>query len=149
MLIQLVIYDLTFLELSWNWLNDSEIKKLTNTPTFSREDQINWYDTLEIKKDYLIWGVQEGETKIGVCGLKKITKIDCEYWGYIGEKTYWGKGIGRIMMEMLEFRAREMQLQSIWLQVLDDNLRAIKLYEKLGYINEKQIGDLIFMRKLL
>ena len=149
MLIQIVTYDQKFLDLSWNWLNDHEIKKLTNTPTFSRDEQTNWYNNLEFKKDYLIWGVQFAETKIGVCGLKKITKHDCEYWGYIGEKTYWGKGIGRIMMEILEFRARDMQLQSIWLQVLNDNLRAINLYKKLGSTTEKQIGNLIFMRKAL
>ena len=34
-----VEYTEEFLDLSWEWLNDPEIKLLTMTPDFSREDQ--------------------------------------------------------------------------------------------------------------
>lgn len=147
--VRLVTYDRSFLDHSWTWLNDSEIKKLTDTTDFTRETQKRWYDSLPSRNDYKIWGVMADKTSIGVCGLKKITREDCEYWGYIGEKDYWGKGIGRIITELMEKEARGLYLKSIWLQVLRENERAIRLYVKLGYIVESQGQELIFMRKYL
>lgn len=147
--IQIVPYDKIFLDLSWEWLNDPEIKELTNTPDFTKEDQERWFDGIKLKTDYLIWGVETDKIKVGVCGLKNITALDCEYWGYIGDKSYWGKGVGKLVMRLMEEKANEIKLKSIWLQVLQQNLRAIRLYEKLGYIVEKQTSELLFMRKEL
>jgi len=147
--VQLVKYTTTFLEYSWKWLSDPEIKRLTNTPSFSKESQIEWYNSIQSKTDYLIWGLEYQNNPIGVCGLKKITLEDCEYWGYIGEKEYWGKGIGKTMMNILEEKAKKLNLHSIWLQVLKENARAIALYEKSGYKIENEEGKLIFMRKVL
>ena len=147
--IQMVDYDYKFLQYSWDWLNDPEIKKLTNTNDFSIKDQREWFDNLNKSKDYLIWGILADSKPIGACGLKKITKKDCEYWGYIGEKLYWGKGIGKIMLNSLEQIAKEMNLKSIWLKVLKDNIRAINLYKKAGYEVEKEDHELIYMRKFL
>ncbi len=41
MIIQLVKYDIDFLNLSWKWLNDSDLKQLTDTPDFSKNQQKN------------------------------------------------------------------------------------------------------------
>lgn len=147
MKIKIIYYDKKFLNLSWDWLNDSEIKKLTNTPDFKKEDQVKWFESLIAKKDYFIWGVTVDEKPIGVCGIKKITQEDCEYWGYIGEKEYWGKGIGKVIINLMEEEAKKLNLKSIWLQVLENNERAVALYKKTGYIAEKTESGLIFMRK--
>jgi len=136
--VELVPYTEEFLDLSWIWLNDPEIKSLTNTPSFTKEEQISWFNSLPKRKDYKIWGIKLNGTPIGVCGLKNITDIDCEYWGYIGDKKHWGKGIGSKVMELLIEYAKDKNLQSIWLTVLEKNLRAIKLYEKYGFLFETQ-----------
>jgi RimJ/RimL family protein N-acetyltransferase len=147
--IQIVFYDKVFLDLSWKWLNDPEIKALTNTPDFTKEDQKRWFDGIKSKTNYLIWGVEADKKKIGVCGLKNITAIDCEYWGYIGVKSYWGMGIGNYMMKFIENEAGERNLQSIWLQVFENNKNAIKLYDKMNYQVENQKSSMIIMRKIL
>lgn len=147
--IEFTEFTLDFLDLSWKWLNDPEIKALTNTPDFTKEDQKRWFDGLNFKTDYLILGVEADNKKIGVCGLKNITATDCEYWGYIGEKSYWGLGIGLYMMNFIENEAGKKKLQSIWLQVLENNKKAIKLYEKMNYQVENQKGSMIIMRKIL
>lgn len=143
----LVAYDPTFLNLSWNWLNDPEIKKMTHTPDFTREHQQAWFAGLGSKTDYKIWGLQYKGKPIGVCGLKKITGIDAEYWGYIGEKQYWGIGLGSAIMQLIESEAEKAGLHSVWLSVIPENIRAIRLYRKNGYIEENQQGDLLIMRK--
>ena len=147
--IQVVNFDKIFLSHSWEWLNEPELKKLTNTPDFTQEDQLRWYESLKYKNDYLVWGILADSKPIGVCGLKKITQTDCEYWGYIGEKEYWGKGIGKSIMYLLEEEAKKLKLNSIWLQVLQENSRAILLYKKTGYQIDKIERGLIFMRKPL
>ena len=91
--IKFVEYNEIFLEKSWEWLNNKEIKYLTCTPDFTKEQQKKWFLSLKDKKDYFIKGVLYNDTPIGVVGLKNITNTNGEYWGYIGEKEYWNKGI--------------------------------------------------------
>lgn len=143
----LVEFDQLFLDLSWIWLNDSELKRMTNTPDFTREFQKVWFKDINSKTNYLIWGIMHNNIPIGVCGLKNITNFDCEYWGYIGEKNFWGKGFGTVILKLMEEKAKIMKLQSIWLKVVNDNERAITLYNKNGYSKESNNSRLIKMRK--
>lgn len=145
--IKLLRYDLIFLELSWGWLNDPQIKTLTNSSDFTREDQINWYNNLVHINNYKIWGIKYDDFPIGACGLKAISEFDAEYWGYIGEKQYWGMGFGNVILNLIEEKAEEMNLKSLWLRVSCNNLRAIRLYTKNGYIEELNENNLIIMRK--
>lgn len=131
--VQLVSYDQVFLNKSWVWLNDSEIRELTMTPKFSKDQQIQWFNSINEHKDYLIWGIICEKLPIGVCGLKNITENEGEYWGYIGEKSYWGKGIGKIIMNVVINKAKEIKLKKIYLKVNKLNYRAIKLYAKLNF----------------
>ena len=86
-------------------------------------------------------------TPIGVMGLKNITQTQAEYWGYIGEIDFWGKGIGKLMLSHATKVATEFNLKKIYLTVLKDNARAIKLYEHFGFTEnkEKNTNDLFYM----
>ena len=129
----LVDYNLDFLDKSWEWLNDPEIKTLTLTPHFTKEDQINFYNSLPHKADYWIKGIIENGKPIGAMGLKHITKTEAEYWGYIGDKEYWGKGIGSFMMKEAIIKAKAFGLEKIYLKVSAQNTRAKQLYSKMGF----------------
>ena len=149
MKIELVPYDKKFLKLSWTWLNEAEVKALSNTPDFTQDDQIKWFSNLKFKSDYLIWGILADNIKIGACGLKNITKEDCEYWGYIGEKSYWGKGIGKKIIELIVIEAKALHLNSMKLAVLENNSRALSLYSNCNFLIENKIEQLIYMCKTL
>ena len=149
MRIQLVYFDFNYLEHSWCWLHDPEIKRLTDSPKITRKGQKEWFINLKKIDDYLVWGVELDSTPIGACGLKKITDSDCEYWGYIGEKQYWGKGLGTEMMNLLEQKARKLGKSAMWLKVIKENIKAIALYKKQGFITESESESLIVMRKQL
>ncbi|HHQ5461068.1 TPA: GNAT family N-acetyltransferase, partial [Aeromonas hydrophila] len=90
--LELVTYSREFLDLSWYWLNDPEIKKLTGTPTFTRQQQEEFFVSLP-RSNYLVWGLMYQNKPIGVIGLKNIDNVSAEYFGYIGEKNLWGKGL--------------------------------------------------------
>lgn len=145
--VEIVPFDTIFLDKSWLWLKDEEVKRLTNSPDFTKESQINWYNSLSQRKDFEIWGVKADGYPIGVCGLKGIIYNECEYWGYIGEKTYWGKGIGKTILQLMEEKAKEKGIKIIFLKVIKDNDRAYNLYIKSGYLITEEIGSLIVMKK--
>lgn len=126
-------YTQEFLDCSWEWLNDPEVKALTVTPDFSREQQLAWYATLAAKKDYLIWGVRLDDNPVGVFGVKNINGGSGEYWGYIGCKELWGGGIGTWMMQQVLHLSAKAGLSRIYLKVLKSNVAAIRLYEKMKF----------------
>lgn len=147
--IKLVDYTVDYLELSWKWLNDPEIKALTNTPDFSPQQQLKWFNSLASKHDYFIRGIEFSNIKIGVCGLKNITQSDAEYWGYIGDKQYWRKGIGTLILLEMEKQAKDFDVKSVWLNVLINNANAIQLYTKSGYFVESINERIQKMRKTI
>lgn len=122
-----------FFHASIGWLSDPEIKKFMNVPDSSSEDQMAWFKTLSSKKDYFIWGIGIDNQKVGAFGLKNIINKQAEFWGYIGERKYWGKGIGNWMLQTAQAKAEELKIDEIHLKVLTDNYKAINLYFKHGF----------------
>lgn len=138
------------LEKSWEWLNDPEIKRLTNTPDFDRDDQVEWFNGLSSRTDYYIQSVSCNGVIVGACGLKKITTHDAELWMYIGEKAYWGKTIGIQMLEHVIEYARLINLNSIYGKYMKFNHSSINLGKRFGFVYERDISDeMILMRLIL
>ena len=147
--VEFLPYEEAFLSLSWDWLTDPEIKALTMTPDFDRAAQARWYESLPGRSDYLIWGVRHAGKPVGVCGLKGIAEGAGEYWGYIGDKSCWGRGIGGRMVGFVEEAARGRGLERLWLKVWDRNPRARRLYERLGFRLDRVEGDVVILSKPL
>jgi len=59
----------------------------------------------------------------------------------IGDKNYWGKGYGTEAVNILtNYCFSMMSVESIWLKVLPSNARAIKCYEKCGFVKTGQLA---------
>jgi RimJ/RimL family protein N-acetyltransferase len=98
------------------------------------------------RKDYYIRGIQYNGIPIGAVGIKKIFNDSGEYWGYIGEKEYWGKGIGKLMlMQMVKDARTIFSLKNLYLKVLHVNERAIGLYKSLGFTIVSDDGSFYIM----
>ena len=56
-------------------------------------------------------------------------------------QDYWGRGLGRALIDAVEEQAREAQALHLVLRVVDNNPRAQRLYDHLGYkhIRERDI----------
>ena len=109
---------------------------MTDTPAFTEEQQRNWFESLSGRSDYLIWGVVCDGRPIGACGLKHVTATDAEYWGYIGDKSFWGHGYGQSMVAFCLDKAHARGLQRVYLRVLSSNVRAQRLYQRMGFTVE-------------
>lgn len=134
-MIELVTFDEQFLDLSYVWLTDKELIELVDGPKkITRRDQILWFEQLQLDQTYKIWGIKFDGSPIGACGIKHIdySKLTGEYWGYIGDKSYWG-GKGHDLMQLTYSKAYNLGLKSIYLNVLKTNKRALQLYISEGF----------------
>jgi len=143
----LVPFDRDFLERSFLWLNDPEIRFLTDTPVVVRDAQEAWFVGLPSRKDYAVWGIRADGEPVGVCGIKHICGEEGEFFGYLGEKAYWGRGVGTRMMALTEEKARERGLKRLRLTVLNENERALGLYGKCGYRGDRSDEKYTYMSK--
>ena len=80
--------------------------------------------------------------------LTKITKNRASYEIFIGDKKFWGKGLGTIASKIsvlyakLYFKSKELNLK-----VHEDNISALKMYKKSGFkIASKLNNNLILMK---
>jgi len=137
-----VEYDNRFFVLSKDWLEDQQIKRLTMTPETSESSRKLWFESLRMRKDYYIQGVTVDEVPIGAVGIKHIDlqKATGEYWGYIGEKAYIGKGIGHVMVSQMIDKAKELGLRTMYLRVAEYNERAIRLYHNTDSKKQRRLG---------
>src|SRR5689334_4100318 len=142
---KVVTFDERFLAYSWKWLNDPEIKRLTMSPDFTKETQLNWYRSLSQRQDYLVWGVELDGEPAGVFGIKNIQPPQGEYWGYIGDKTLWGRGLGMFLVDAAFERAKTIGLSNLCLKVWRPNVRARKMYEKMGFQYRSEEQDVVWM----
>lgn len=144
--IELVEFNVDFFDLSKEWLSDIEINHLTNAGQLpSEEKRLLWFVSLPSRSDYLIWGVKYNGRPIGVSGLKQITNNRAEYWGYIGDKTLWGRGLGKEMLCETLQKAKERGLSGVYLKVRKFNQRAFHLYLKFGFKIDKEESDVYCM----
>lgn len=142
----LVDYDTSYFNLSKVWLLDNNLSHLIHAGSLpSDEERKQWFASLKSRTDYLIWGVKYCGSPVGVCGLKKIANGQAEYWGYIGEKNLWGKGLGKTMMAEIFKKAKELELSRVYLRVRKYNPRAYKMYLKTGFVVDEENDDVYCM----
>lgn len=84
----------------------------------------------------------EHDAKEGIIGHVGLYQLDHrirsgEFAILIGDRNYWGQGLGEIATRfMIEYGFTQLNLNRIQLEVLTSNHRAIRLYEKTGFVVE-------------
>ena len=76
---------------------------------------------------------------VGDCGLRFIDwkSRKAEFFITIGEKQFWDKGLGSDALRIvIRLAFDKMNLNRLWLTVLVDNPRAVRCYEKCGFVRE-------------
>jgi RimJ/RimL family protein N-acetyltransferase len=141
-MLRLVPYDRQYLDLSWTWLNDPEVKAMTLTPDFTRAQQEAFFATLPTRTDYHIWGVEvDGGTPVGAAGIKHVKGHSGEFWCYIGERSMWGRGLGSMILEACAEQAQVIGLTELFMVAASDNQRSIGAFEKSGFVRDGEGSD--------
>jgi RimJ/RimL family protein N-acetyltransferase len=127
------------------WLNDPEIYQgLSMHAPLSMAEEESWFDNmLKSPQDERPLCIEakgdDGWQLIGNSGFFEIhwRNRSAELGIFIGDKTYWNQGYGsEVMGLLLRHGFSTLNLHRIYLRVFEDNPRAIRSYEKAGFVHE-------------
>ena len=127
------------------WLNDPEVRAglLLHLP-LSLEDEENWFENMlkqPAAEHPLVIEVRQGDDwkAIGNCGFHRIDwRVRAGEVGiFIGDKSCWDQGYGtQVMRLLLRHGFNTLNLNRVLLEVYENNPRAIRAYEKAGFVHE-------------
>ena len=89
-------------------------------------------DELECNNSYVIVAKNVENTIVGFAGLKIILD-EADIMNIVVKKEFRHHGIGSILLENLINYSKEMNLKTITLEVNENNLSAIRLYDKFSF----------------
>jgi RimJ/RimL family protein N-acetyltransferase len=135
------------------WVNDPEVTiGLALYLPMSMVDEENWFNSLakrDPKEKPLAIEVRKGKTwkLIGNCAVFDIDPVNssAELGIMIGDKSEWNKGYGSEVMTLLVRHCFEtLNLNRAFLRVYTDNIRAVRSYEKAGFILEGRLREAVY-----
>lgn len=130
------------------WINDPEVRDgIAMYIPFSMYEEEKWYESTMAKpaaEHPMVIEIKNGDTwiPIGDCGFFELDLRNRrgELGILIGAKEYWNQGYGSEAVQlMLKHGFNTLNLNRIYLRVFDDNKRAIRAYEKTGFIHEGRL----------
>jgi RimJ/RimL family protein N-acetyltransferase len=135
------------------WLNDPDvIYGLMVRIPFSLEEEQTWFEGLaklpQAERPLVIEIQQAGEWRmIGNTSFHNISTVDhaAEFGIMVGDKTVWNQGYGSEAAKlMLQHGFENLNLHRIYLRVYENNPRAIRSYEKVGYVHEGRMRQAVY-----
>jgi diamine N-acetyltransferase len=135
------------------WLNDPEVRLgLELFLPFSLVEEERWYERMldsPAAEHVLVIEANDQDTwrAIGTCGLHNIDwrARAAEAGISIGDKTCWNLGYGTdVMRLLLQHGFDTLNLNRVYLRVFANNLRAIRCYEKAGFVLEGRLRQAHF-----
>ena len=127
------------------WVNDPEVTEgLTLFLPMSSVDEDKWFETImknPQEEKPLVIEMKDGDDYrlIGNSGFLEFDWIarSAEVGIMIGDKSVWNQGYGtEVMALLLRHGFQTLNLNRICLRVYDNNKRAIRTYEKAGFVHE-------------
>jgi RimJ/RimL family protein N-acetyltransferase len=135
------------------WLNDPDVRAgLMIVLPLSMAEEEEWFENM-LKRPQaehpLTIEILQGEEwlPVGNCGFNNIdwrSRV-AEVGIFIGDKRFWNQGYGTEAMRLvLKTGFETHNLNRIYLQVYENNLRAIRAYEKAGFVHEGRKRQAMF-----
>jgi RimJ/RimL family protein N-acetyltransferase len=123
-------------------MNDKEVVRYMEVfNDYSKEDLENYLRSAEKDNALLFWAihVKANAKHIGNIKIDPINRYHGygEYGIMMGDKSEWGKGYAsEATKTVIEYCFKQEGLRKIVLGVVEDNLPAVNLYKKLGFVTE-------------
>ncbi len=133
------------------WLNDHEVTQHLEAGAFpsTLQDLETYYQSMTGSKSEVIFAIADGKSHrhIGNAKLGPINWVHrrAMYGIMIGEKEFWGRGIGKeVTRLMVEYGFLRLNLHRINLGVLAEHQAAIRCYEAVGFKAEGKFREEMF-----
>ncbi len=133
------------------WVNDEEVNAgLMLVMPLSLTDEETWFEKNQQRELYTRPLAVDVRTPSGgwkLIGNTGFLAIDwrvrqAEVGIMIGDKDYWNQGYGGETLHLLlKLGFEQLNLNRIYLHVFDTNPRAIRAYEKIGFVHEGRLRE--------
>ncbi|MCY0881663.1 MAG: GNAT family protein [Firmicutes bacterium] len=119
------------------WDADPELAALAGKKFSEKISPEQWWHDLVHSRTRIDFAVvNRSQQLIGDISLENITwrTRQAELRVVLGDKSSWGRGYGTLAIrEMLDYARHTLHLRCVYLRVIPENLRAIRVYEKVGF----------------
>ena len=123
------------------WLADPEmsrwLERLGKPPTL--EDEYEWWHEKRSDPDNVLWAIDTLDGRlVGTTELRLTLRAERAELGVaIHDKTQWSKGLGTDAVRLVvDYAFEELGLNRVELTTDEQNARAIRCYEKVGFSRE-------------
>lgn len=138
-------------EMVLRWRNSEAVKKyFIYRKDITPEEHQSWLDT-KVKTGKVaqfIIHLCENDMPIGSVYMQSIDPVhkNAEYGIFIGEGAALGRGCGTDAAKLaIRYAFEELGLHKLYLRVISDNERAVRSYEKAGFVIEGVLKDDIYV----
>jgi ribosomal-protein-alanine N-acetyltransferase len=126
-----------------SWINDEEVTRGLASGVYpsTLEDLKNYLTSIVSSKNAVMFAICDKTNDLHI-GNIKVDNFDwvnrtCELGVLLGDRSYWGKGIGTEVMRLtLHYAFEQLNIRKVVLAVYANNPVAVKLYEKIGFQKE-------------
>jgi RimJ/RimL family protein N-acetyltransferase len=136
----------------YNWIQDKEVIRysLSIFQKLKTKEQVRTWplDTIKntstFKQGVFLKGTDQLIGYAGICDLSSTNKSG-EYFIFIGDKSYWGKGVGtEVTTKVLQLGFNDLDLNRIMLTVSEPNIGGVKAYQRAGFKLEGKLRQACF-----
>lgn len=133
------------------WRNSEGVRKhFIYQAMFTREGHLGWLRNVVEpgKAAQMIICESDTDKPLGSVYIRDIDREHRkgEYGIFIGEDAARGRGIGTAAAKlMIRYGFEELKLHRLFLRVYADNMRAVRSYEKAGFVREAYLKDDVYV----
>ncbi|WP_216639010.1 GNAT family N-acetyltransferase [Flammeovirga sp. SJP92] len=126
----------------YQWLNDPEVIRysLSLFQKLNTEEEIDfWFKGVLRDTKTLSLGIYTDGKFVGYAGISNLSSVNKsgEYYIFIGDKSYWGKGVGtEVTKQIIQIAFEEKNLERLMLTVSVPNKGGVLAYQKAGFKKE-------------
>ena len=137
-----------------SWLNDPKVNLFLETKGNYTMDLLKTFieEQYENEVFFLAIHLKDSNKHIGNIKIDPIndTLNSGEYGILMGDRSNWGKGYAKeASLRIIKYCFEELKLSKITLGVIEDNVNAVKLYEKIGFTIDEVKKDVgVYNKKL-
>lgn len=135
---------------SVKWRNDPEVFKFTGNiynHEITIDNELEWIRKVTANPTDYRCAILVDEVYVGNIYLTDIKEGTAHFHIFIGDKSYWGKGVAkRASLLILEYAFNVLNIKEVLLRVRNVNTNAYNLYLRLGFKDVKVDGIWTLMK---
>lgn len=141
------------LEKTLAWRNRDDARQwFKTTERIGLEQHLAWFERYQNKDDDLVFIVETGGVAVGQVAVYDISREagTAEVGRFLVAPEAAGKGyLFAACRALVDYCQSELQLRKVYLEVFENNQRAIRIYDEIGFVATIRRDGLLHMERVL